>query len=173
MRIAPIRKQVTVRLGPAEAFRLFTEGIDEWWPGPPFSVAEGAGARRVFEPRVGGSVHEAREDGEVLPWGEVRIWEPPYRFVMSWHPGLPSTQAQEVEVRFVPLPEGTRVELEHRDWWRLGEEAERVRATYEGGWDTVLEGHFVPAGMRAAAGTSSAPAGPEDGWPGEGRPEDG
>jgi hypothetical protein len=39
---------------------------------------------------------------------------------------------------------GTRVELEHRGWERLGAEAGEVREEYAQGWPVVL-GHFVPA----------------------------
>jgi hypothetical protein len=27
-----VRQSVTVDLSPADAFRLFTDGINEWWP---------------------------------------------------------------------------------------------------------------------------------------------
>jgi hypothetical protein len=36
----------------------------------------------------------------------------------------------------------TRVDLEHRGWERAGENAEKIRENYSGGWDKVL-GEFV------------------------------
>ena len=62
---------------------------------------------------------------------------------MSWHPGRPPEQAQEVELRFVAIATGTRVELEHRGWEGLGPEASAVRDRYAGGWDSVFVGNFV------------------------------
>jgi hypothetical protein len=41
-------------------------------------------------------------------------------------------------VRFVPDGDGSRVELEHRGWERLGEAAAEAREGYDTGWDTVL-----------------------------------
>lgn len=51
----------------------------------------------------------------------------------------------EVEVRFEPDGDGTRVELEHRGWEHYGDEAEQAMAGYEGGWDVVL-GRYLSAG---------------------------
>jgi uncharacterized protein YndB with AHSA1/START domain len=74
----------------------------------------------------------------------VLSWEPPRRFVLSWHPGREPETAQEVEVRFVAVPTGTRVELEHRGWQALGEAAAATRERYAGGWEHVGEA-FVNA----------------------------
>jgi uncharacterized protein YndB with AHSA1/START domain len=70
---------------------------------------------------------------------------------MSWHPGRPLAVAQEVEVRFTPEGDGTRVDLEHRGWETLGVEAADARASYEGGWRTVLGTHFAGAFDRRGA----------------------
>ena len=45
-------------------------------------------------------------------------------------------------MRFATHGGGTRVELEHRGWERLGAEAAEARASYDTGWDHVL-GRFV------------------------------
>jgi len=42
------------------------------------------------------------------------------RFVLAWKPHSRPVPPTEVEVRFVPDGEGTRVELEHRGWERVG-----------------------------------------------------
>jgi hypothetical protein len=46
----------------------------------------------------------------------------------------------EVEVRFLPDGDGTRVELEHRGWERVGAESAEVREAYGSpqGWVTTL-----------------------------------
>ena len=47
--------------------------------------------------------------------------------------------ATEVEVRFTPEGDGTRVELEHRGFERLGEPAEEAHKSYSEGWPTVFQ----------------------------------
>jgi uncharacterized protein YndB with AHSA1/START domain len=83
-------------------------------------------------------VFEIGDAGERCVWGTVLAWAPPERLVLSWHPGLPPEQAQEVEVRFTSVPTGTRVDLEHRNWHQLGDRAPAVRDSYDGGWAAVL-----------------------------------
>jgi uncharacterized protein YndB with AHSA1/START domain len=84
-------------------------------------------------------VYEAGADGVRAGWGRVLAWEPPRRLLLSWHPGRPEAQAQEVEVLFVADGTGTRVELEHRDWQKLAGEAESVRGDYAEGWAGVMQ----------------------------------
>jgi uncharacterized protein YndB with AHSA1/START domain len=58
--------------------------------------------------------------------------------VFTWQPASDEQNPTEVEVRFIPTQEGTTVELEHRDWDRLGERAGAARDGYDGGWVEVL-----------------------------------
>jgi hypothetical protein len=41
-------------------------------------------------------------------------------------------------VRFEQEGDGTRVELEHRGWERVMDEAAEMRASYDTGWERVL-----------------------------------
>ena len=141
--LEPVRKTVTVRPGVEETFRLFTEDIALWWPKDRYSVSQERTRDVVLEPGVGGAVYEIRDDGKTFPWGRVETWDPPGRLVLSWHPGREPEVAQEVEVRFTAVDGGTRVDLEHRDWSRLGAEAATVRERYAGGWEEVLGRCFV------------------------------
>jgi hypothetical protein len=143
--LEPVRKSVTINRTLDEAFRLFTAEITAWWPKDRYSVSQERTREVVLEPRVGGAIYEVRDDGQTFPWGRVDVWEPPGRLVMSWHPGREAEVAQEVEVRFTAVAEGTRVDLEHRNWTRLGEEAGVVRDRYRNGWTEVLGTHFVAA----------------------------
>ena len=54
--------------------------------------------------------------------------------------------SSEVEVRFIADgPNATRVELEHRNFERMGAEpGEKMRTDVEGGWPGMLE-HFKQA----------------------------
>jgi uncharacterized protein YndB with AHSA1/START domain len=135
----PLTKSIIVACEPAHAFDVFTRRMSAWWPlAAGYSVF---GARAVscgIEPRAGGDVFEIGDAGERCVWGTVLEWAPPERLVLSWHPGLPPEQAQEVEVRFTSVPTGTRVDLEHRNWHQLGDRAPAVRDSYDGGWAAVL-----------------------------------
>jgi uncharacterized protein YndB with AHSA1/START domain len=136
-----IRKSITVGRPIEEAFALFTDGIAEWWPLEKYSIHEERAATVAFEGRVGGRLYEVSDEGEEGLWGRVTAWEPPHRLAYTWHPGRGEETAQEVEIRFIPDADGTRLELEHRGW----ERAPEARAGYDKGWDAVLE-RYAAAG---------------------------
>ena len=143
--IEPIHKSVTVRRPVAEAFELFTAGINRWWPVETHACNPGRVREAVMETRQGGEIYEVRDDGVRAPWGTILTWDPPRRFVMTWHPGRDPETAQEVEVRFSDVHGSTVVELIHSHWERYGENAEKVRDQYVDGWGFVLEQRFVEA----------------------------
>ena len=154
--IAPVRKSIRVNANQAHAFEVFTSGLGRWWPRthtigkPPMQTA-------VLEPRLGGRWYELSEDGSQADVGKVLVWEPPERFVISWDLNSKwksdTTVSSEVEVRFVAQgPQATLVELEHRNFERLGAEAgASMRKDVDGGWPGMLE-HF-----KREAETSSRP----------------
>jgi uncharacterized protein YndB with AHSA1/START domain len=142
--IAPVTRTVTVGRTIDDAFRIFTEGMGSWWPLHTHVRAleehQGVTAEAiVFEGRVGGRILEVMSNGTESPWAEVLEWEPPHRFVMAWKPHGRPTPPTEVEVRFTADGSGTRVELEHRGWERLGEVGQQGRDEYATGWIGVLE----------------------------------
>jgi len=120
-----------------------TRDVDSWWPKSKYSVSQERTRECAVEPREGGAIYETRDDGERFTWGRVKAWEPPRRFVMLWHPGREAESAQEVEVRFSEGDGETLVELEHRDWAKLGDQASKSREGYESGWDHVLGECYV------------------------------
>jgi uncharacterized protein YndB with AHSA1/START domain len=133
-----IRKTVTVGCDQEHAFRVFTREIGSWWPLGKYSIGEDKITEVVFEEQAGGRIFERHSDGGEGEWGRVLEWDPPRRFVMSWYPGHDATCATELEVRFAPERDGTRVELEHRGWERFGAEAAARRSGYDSGWAEVL-----------------------------------
>jgi hypothetical protein len=52
-----------------------------------------------------------------------------------------------VEVLFTAVPGGTRLDLVHLGWERLGERARTLRNGYDTGWDFVLGKFVEQAGM--------------------------
>jgi uncharacterized protein YndB with AHSA1/START domain len=141
-----VRKSVTVVCSVEHAFATFTEGIDAWWPLSTHSVGKRRARRAVVEGKTGGRIYEVWDDGAEHEWGSVLVWEPPRRVVYSWQPNPERPAPTEVEVRFVSEGDGTRVELEHRGWERLGDVAAEAREGYESGWDTVLGAYAARAG---------------------------
>ena len=138
---APVLRSTHVARGPEEAFDVFTRLIGSWWPLPTHGVfGDGSGAVSFED----GHLVERAVDGRVCVWGEVLVWEPPHRLVLTWHPGRESDDASEVEVRFAADAGGTRVELEHRGWESFGESAMLRRRPYvgPGAWGHVLD-HFA------------------------------
>ena len=133
-----VRHSVVVAATPERAFEVFTAEMGTWWPLERHSRLDGANDAGI-EPRKGGRVFERSSSGEEASWGEVLEWEPPSRLVLAWKTNDDPNPPTEVEVRFVPDGEGTRVELEHRGWERLGDDAAEARASYDGGWPFVLE----------------------------------
>ena len=131
----PVRKSITVGCSPERAFSLFTDGFTRWWPLATHSLSQARAIGCGIDPAVGGEVYEIRDDGERIAWGWVLEWEPPRRFVMAWHPGATPEQAQEVELRFTGVVEGSsanRLPL-------------RARATMQGGKRCSCNSSRAPA----------------------------
>lgn len=146
--VEPVRRTIEVGCDPATAFEIFTARMSAWWPleRNTVSAMSGDAARSVaLEPRVGGKVYEIKADGAREDWAVVRTFEPGKRLVLAWHVMAPESEATEVEVRFVPSGDGTRVELEHRGFEILGSDAEARRDSYDGGWVHVFEERFAEA----------------------------
>lgn len=99
----------------------------------------------IIEPFKGGRWYARRDDGSEVNIARVLVWEPGQRLVFNWQISAnwkPDTDNPSVvEVTFVAEDAGTtRVELEHREFERLGRQAgEKLRSDVDGGWPTVLE----------------------------------
>jgi uncharacterized protein YndB with AHSA1/START domain len=143
----PVRRSVIVRARADHAFRVFTEGIDTWWPRS-HHIGKSPMKRTIIEGRVGGRCYCEQIDGTECDWGQILVWEPPRRFVMAWQIG-PAWQyepdlarSSEVEVRFTPEGDGSvRVDLEHRYFERLGAGGDAMRAAVDsaGGWGSLMD----------------------------------
>lgn len=137
--VAPVIASIEVARRPEDAFTAFTERLGDWWPTAAHSIGQDKVAAVVVDGRVGGTIVERWHDGTELSWATFTEWDPPRRFVMSWRPNPDPGPMTEVEVSFSPTPVGTMVELTHRGWERLGEEAADARQSYETGWPRVMD----------------------------------
>ena len=147
-----VRSEIVVDAPVERAFAVFTEQFDRIKPREHNMLAVDI-AETVFEPRVGGSIYDRGVDGSECRWARVLAYEPPERVVFSWDIG-PTWQiesdpdnASEVEVRFIAeTPGRTRVELEHRNIDRHGDNWEGLRdgVAAPEGWSLYLQryGHL-------------------------------
>jgi uncharacterized protein YndB with AHSA1/START domain len=153
--IAPVRKSVHVPVPPQDAFRVFTDDIDRWWPKD--HGLDGPVVQSVIEPFVGGRWYARYASGREIANGHVLAWEVPDRVLFSWEissewkPDPDSTIASEVEVRFTADRDGTLVEVEHRRFHRMSG-GEKMRTAVDGGWSKILAlyaGIFAKQGGKA------------------------
>lgn len=156
--IAPVRKTVVVAATRERAFEVFTAQMDRWWP-KSHGIGTAPVRESIIEPFVGGRWYTKCEDGTEAVVGHVLVWQPAERFVVSWEisadwkPDPRVAFSSEVEVRFLPdTAARTRVELEHRNFERMGAVAgETMRKGVDGGWPMLLE---LFAKAAAASGKS-------------------
>jgi uncharacterized protein YndB with AHSA1/START domain len=156
IRPAPVRHAVTVKTSQARAFETFTAGFGRWWRRTGHGIGGSPMKSAIVEPFAGGRWYEIGEDDVETDWGKVLAWEPNERLLLAWqigadwrfHPEL----ITEVEVRFTALAaDVTRVELEHRNLERIGEEAGSFRDLIDSpkGWADKLE-KFAAAASEAS-----------------------
>ena len=108
-----------IKAAPSRVFDAFTADNGAWWkPNPLFSFTPRSPGVLAFEGTgQGARLVERLPSGKVFEIGAVRIWNPGERLVFGWRqasfaPGMDT----EVEVRFEPMGDETRVTVEHRGW---------------------------------------------------------
>lgn len=98
----PIRQSVHVDCPVEDAYHLFTERFEEWWPG---GESDRGDSKR----------DDVRHD--VMESGSVTVWDPPERIEFTWNP---ADDRQTVTVDFRVEADGTRVTLTHYGWHHAG-----------------------------------------------------
>ncbi len=132
-RPASVRVSIDVAIDRDDAFRVFTSEIDAWYRRGSHSFAEPDRAVAIrFEPRVGGRLLEVHDlaSGTGREMGRIRVWEPGKRLLFI------DSRGTEVDVRFEPNGDGTRVTLEHRGLERLAPELAERHARF--GWRLIF-----------------------------------
>lgn len=142
-----VSRTVEVDTTPAEAFKLFTTSIDQWWPRTGFSIGTTPLRQTILEPGVGGRWFEVDEDGSDCTWGRVLVWEPGVRVVLSWQISAEWAYGHElqteVDVLFTEIETGrTRVDLRHQ-LDGLGEPTKQLRDILDSptGWQSLLDAY--------------------------------
>ena len=118
------RASVLVKVSPPEAFRVFTEEINEWWQsGLRYRVGGKQRSVLHLEPRVGGRLFESYETpsgARVIEGGRVTVWQPPRRLAFEWRAvNFAPAEKTEVDVQFEASDRGTLVTVTHRGWSRI------------------------------------------------------
>ena len=139
-----VRFSITVHAPIERAFRVFTDGLDSWWPRE-HHIGGAEMAVAVIEPRPGGRWYELGVDGRESDWGIVLAWDPPHHVALSWHLDgdfryVPTRDhASRVDVRFTEVDERTtEVLLEHSGLDRHGPSWPRLREGISRGWPRDL-----------------------------------
>jgi len=144
MTIAPIRRDVTVKVAPPRAFTAFTQDMARWWPAFATIGAEPFVAIEI-EPREGGRWYERDAAGAETDWGKVLVWNPPGRVVLAWQIGggfkYDPKVVTEVELTFTAQDDGTTlVSFEHRKLELLGDSAAATAEMLRNGWPGIVDG---------------------------------
>jgi Activator of Hsp90 ATPase homolog 1-like protein len=117
--VTPLRRPAVhastlVRSDVTHTFDAFVRTIGAWWPVNRASAGRDRVRNVIFERERGGHVYETWDDGTTIEWGDVTVWEPHTRSMMTWRVTPVPT---EVELTFTALGSSlTRVTVEHRGW---------------------------------------------------------
>jgi uncharacterized protein YndB with AHSA1/START domain len=142
-----------IAVTPAVAFEVFTEELDAWWQrGPRYRFVPPYAGMLRLEPGVGGRLlHLPEADGgDPFVVGRVQVWEPPARLAFSWRlPNFAPHETTEVDIRFDPVDEGTRVTLTHRGWDGVPDD-HPARHAHRGRAFVLFKGHWWAEVLGAA-----------------------
>lgn len=116
------RVSVAVKASAEEAFRVFTEEIDQWWRnGLRYRIGPLGRSVLHIEPKVGGrffeSIRTKAGETRVIETGRVLDFDPPRRLLFEWRAtNFAPSEKTEVEVLFRPQGKTTLVTVCHRGW---------------------------------------------------------
>ncbi|HEY4289505.1 MAG TPA: SRPBCC family protein [Puia sp.] len=139
--IGSIRKELIVETAQADAFKVFTENMDSWWPRT-HHIGKSPMTELLLEPAPNGRWFSRHEDGSEVDIGYVLVWQPHDVLVLAWQingkfeydPEL----VTEVEIQFIASgPRTTLVKLEHKNLGRLG--AGKTVESMDEGWGMILQ----------------------------------
>lgn len=154
-----VRKSVRVPIPIQQAFSIFIEQMETWWPAT-HHIAPNPFQTIIVEPRAGGRWYERDAQGNDCSWGFVRAWDPPRLVTLSWHLQedwsfeLDANHASDIDIRFTQEgPSATLVELTHYNLERHGERYLELRDKLDGpgAWVSILDAYAKRAGEEAQA----------------------
>ena len=135
-----------------DAFEVFVDKMDTWWPLGKFTVSAMAGspAKGIrVDAREGGQIVEIGADGTEVLWGTILTLDRYSRITMDFHiprPGDVVTTRPLLELDFQALgPALTRVTLRQSNFEALGDMGAQVRGGYDFGFKMIFEGNYAAA----------------------------
>ena len=140
-----VSEKIIIHAPVTHVFDVFTRELGDWWP--PDLTFSGADFQAAGSEHLqGGNWFEVNRSGIRTDWGEVLVWQPPERVILSWRVSVTRTQeppdkASQVEFRFqVAEPDSTEVLVQHSNFARHGKAAEAMRAgmASDAGWRAIL-----------------------------------
>lgn len=93
--LEPLVNTIEVPCGQEQAFRVFIEQMDSWWPLEMFSVSamSGAPAHSIrVDAREGGEIVEVGPDGTEHAWGKISQYDPYSMIALDFHIPTPCTR---------------------------------------------------------------------------------
>ena len=143
MGLEPIVRTIEVPCDQERAFRVFIEGLADWWPVAKRSVSMMSGQlpqRLRVDAKAGGRIVETAFDGEEHVWGTITAYEPYGRILMDFHMASPAEFSPSVEVRFIAIDaKRTRVQLTQDNWENCGDFAEMLYSGYQPSWVLIFD----------------------------------
>jgi hypothetical protein len=115
MMASRILVSLRVAATPERASCVFVDDIGGWWrPNGLLLFTTQSPSVLAFEPGLGGRFTETFGNGEVFEIGRITAWEPGVRLTFTWRQAsFAPDQVTQVEVRFDPIGDQTRVTVEH------------------------------------------------------------
>lgn len=129
-----LTRTITLKCDVAQAFDVFTDKIDLWWPRGHRKSADGA---LRLQPIAGGALVDRSADGSEWRMAEVAEIDPPTLLKLDWYPGSPASPTS-VEIRFAPAPQGTTITVTHRPLLETKSIWPQRVALFTKGWEAVL-----------------------------------
>ncbi|MCY3833292.1 MAG: SRPBCC domain-containing protein [Chloroflexi bacterium] len=119
-----VQLEVAVPLPPEQAFDVFVQQMDTWWPRRgvfPYSFApEGTGPQLIrFEPQLGGRYYETFLDGSEYVIGRIITWSPPAQFGYTWQDSSWRGETQ-IQLSFAAACDGALATYEQDGFARAG-----------------------------------------------------
>lgn len=131
-----IEKSVWLACGQAEAFRLFTDGVSEWWPATHRLSKEADGEVFLL---ASGRFFERTRDGREFEMGRVREWSAPERIVLDFYLGTGPDNPTSVTITFMLDNGGTRIDVRHTETEASAALWNLRAPVFDRSWDSVLE----------------------------------
>jgi Activator of Hsp90 ATPase homolog 1-like protein len=130
-----IDRSVLLSLAPTEAFDLFTQKINLWWPPDRRHLNDVNSELYLL---ADGRFYERASNGTELDLGRVRVWDAPKRIVLDFYLGTDAAHPTEVEIRFDAEGDGTRISVNHRPRESSIEMWDKRAAIFARSWESVL-----------------------------------